>query len=123
MNGSDNQYAGLHQIPPVDVDDALQYTPLSSIVPLTPGMFGMFGMSGNRYGSLFANTHAVIDMIPIPTISTVSGLSFYHSDAEREISRQALDLLNQRLEERPGSKFVGKYVQDISSQLPAAATA
>lgn len=35
MNGSSNAYAT--SIPPVDVDDALQYTPLSSVVPLPPG--------------------------------------------------------------------------------------
>jgi len=62
-------------------------------------------------------------MIPIPTISTISGLSFYHSDAEQENSRQALDLLNRKFEENPNPKFVGKFVQDISSQLPANRTA
>ncbi|KAA8908380.1 sister chromatid cohesion C-terminus-domain-containing protein [Sphaerosporella brunnea] len=91
MNGSSRR-----QIPPVDVDDALQYTPLSSIVPFGP------------------------DMIPIPSISTASGSSLYHSDAEREHSRQALDLLNQRAQADPESKLVRKYLHDIMSQLPAA---
>jgi len=35
MNGSNSTYS-IH-LPPIDVDDALQYTPLSSIVPLSTG--------------------------------------------------------------------------------------
>ena len=38
MNGShDHDSPAVSQIPPVDVDDALQYTPLSSVVPLATG--------------------------------------------------------------------------------------
>jgi hypothetical protein len=42
MNGTDAGYGAAPQIPPAGVDDALQYTPLSSVVPFSPGRPVMF---------------------------------------------------------------------------------
>ncbi|KAL7266770.1 Sister chromatid cohesion protein 2 [Rhizina undulata] len=95
MNGSYNFYHAPEgpQIPPVDADDALQYTPLSSIVPFSP------------------------DMIPLPSMSSLDVTSVFQTEEERQTFRQTLDVLNREAQTDPQSALVKKYLNEISFHL------
>lgn len=60
------------------------------------------------------------DIIPLPTLATTVTTSIFPSEAERRTSRQTLDQLDREALLDPGSKFVRKYLADISSHLSAA---
>ncbi|KAF8421237.1 sister chromatid cohesion C-terminus-domain-containing protein [Tirmania nivea] len=79
--------------PPVDVDDALQFTPLSSVVPFAA------------------------ESIPIPVVKT-SGTSHTFPDlTEREQARHTLDSLNAQAEADPSSRVIGRHLGEVVSYI------
>ncbi|KAG0635046.1 hypothetical protein HOY80DRAFT_477800 [Tuber brumale] len=83
------------RIPPVDVDDALQYTPLSSVVPSTS------------------------EIIPLPLLLPNGIGPIFQSEAERRSSRQTLDALDREASADPNSKFVRKTLHELAVAISA----
>ncbi|KAF8463496.1 sister chromatid cohesion C-terminus-domain-containing protein [Kalaharituber pfeilii] len=79
--------------PPADVDDALQFTPLSSVVPFAA------------------------ESLPLPTLKTTGTLHTFSDHGEQEQARHTLNSLNSQAEADPNSPIVGRYLGDIASYL------
>ncbi|KAI9724135.1 MAG: hypothetical protein M1812_000854 [Candelaria pacifica] len=86
--------ASHHGIRPLTVDEALQYSPLSSIVP---------------YGS---------EIIPLPSISLPGSTSLFASTEERKACRRSLGVLDQEVRNSNGqSALVGQTVRELQRLL------
>ncbi|KAI9767390.1 MAG: Sister chromatid cohesion protein 2 [Candelina submexicana] len=95
MNGQRATNGALHHgIRPLTVDEALQYSPFSSIVP---------------YSS---------EIIPLPNISLPGSTSLFASTEERKACRQSLEALNQEAYTSNGqSGLVGQTVRELQKLL------
>ncbi|MCJ1306040.1 Sister chromatid cohesion protein 2, partial [Hypocenomyce scalaris] len=95
VNG--NRYANITspvQIRPLTVNEALQYSPLSSIVPFGP------------------------DVIPLPTVGLPGTQPIFSTTSERELARQPIELLNREMGQSSGtSRLLQRTSQDLQPYL------
>ncbi|KAI9821700.1 MAG: Sister chromatid cohesion protein 2 [Pycnora praestabilis] len=85
-----------HRVRPLGVDEALQYSPMSSIVP---------------FGS---------ELTPAPTIGPSGSSSLFTTPDERNASRQSLDSLNAEAYDNNGSSGrLQRTLEDLQRLLEA----
>lgn len=109
---------------PVDVDDALQFSPLSSVVPFA---------AGKAFREIFKPTvrvtarklltnpmliaFHVAESIPVPLLKTSGASHTFPDRTEREQARHLLDTLNAQADADPHSRVVGKYLGEVASLI------
>ncbi|KAH0547733.1 hypothetical protein FGG08_000224 [Glutinoglossum americanum] len=74
---------------PLNVEEALKYTPLSSVIPFSP------------------------DIVPLPSIGIPGSASIFASSRERNQSRQSLEALNQEAKNNNSSTLVQDAFRDL----------
>lgn len=110
------QYCGKPRPHPrlLNVDEALQYSPLSSIVPLSLGKISSVG------SDVKSQVLIAIDTIPTPNAHVVVSQLVYSTPAEQQASRRSLEFLNSSLETSRGqselSQTVLKKLQSFLNQ-------
>ncbi len=102
MNGNHGAgHSGLRPTRPPTVDEALQYSPLSSIVPFNAGNALSFGRRCVR-----SPTYHGTDVIPFPTAVPSLPSSRILNEEERAASRKVLDILENESAQPPGTPSI-----------------
>lgn len=101
------------------VDEALQYSPLSSIVPFSPGMLlrlsGMFPISNfNEFIWELISSH--LDIIPFPNSHLSYTQPIFDTAAARHLVNQQLDDLDRDLISNPNQSNLAR--RTLSDLLP-----
>lgn len=101
---------GSRQIRPLTVSEALQYSPLSSIVPFGPGRCLCLEVSIYHSKST--------DVIPLPTVGLPGSQPIFSTASEQELARQPIELLNRDLAQSNGtSSLLRRALQDLQPYL------
>lgn len=100
------------------VDEALPYSPFSSVVPFNSGMNTLFSHLHLHSFYIFTNKNTSPDIIPLPTIGLRSSASLFSNATERSAARQGLESLN-REAEKPSStsQRLEQTLQDLKQLL------
>lgn len=94
----------------LSVDDALPYSPFSSVVPFNSGM------NDHTYRRLILIKD--LDIIPSPSIGLHSSVSIYANEEERKKGRRDLDMLNREAKMQPTtSQKLQKTLNELKDLL------
>lgn len=106
FKGSSSRPRGLN------VDRALQYSPISSIVPYSSSKPWL--VQCNRQSRLTGSA----DIVPVPNANVPGPISVFETPSERDHARRPLDFLNQELAKGAGSSSVAEHVErDLKALL------
>lgn len=112
MNGSRRRRARV-----LTLDEALPYSPFSSVVPFNSGTFSFSLSPFIPLSKLMLITH-LLDTIPLPSIGLRSSTSIYSTSAERETGRQDLESLNREAQDPHNtSERLQKSLNDLKELL------
>jgi cohesin loading factor subunit SCC2 len=100
---------------PPTVDEALPFSPFSSIVPFNSGTNPFLPIHW-RISQLAKQSAS--DIIPLPTIGLRSSVSLFSSATEREDARQGLESLNREVTDpHDTSQRLQQTLQDLQQLL------
>ena len=97
---------------PLTVNEALQYSPLTSIIPFDSGTTGPGILT-----SLLILTIVLLGIIPLPNTEIPTSQPLFSSPAERQTARQSLDLIDRSLANGYGQSDLANHTISMLQPL------
>lgn len=99
---------------PFTVDEALPFSPLSSVVPFNSGTRYL---QDNLY-KWWSTSNIFLDIIPLPTIGLQASASLFTTTSEQQEARRGIEYLNQQYRSAGNSSdYFQEFIKDAQDLL------